>query len=146
MVNLLLSTHSGLRWVVLFLLVWASFNALTKRHSSLYSNNDRRLNLLAMTFFHLQAVFGIILYFMSVKVQFFEGWIKQTMYRFYGLEHALLMILVFVLLTIGHSKSKKTEIPRKKHQIIALFYTISLLLVLLAIPWPFRTALGSSWF
>jgi len=144
--TLLVSTHSGLRWVVLLLIVWAVINALFKRTSTHYTDSDRRINLLAMTFFHLQAVFGIILYFISVKVQYFEGWMKQTMYRFYGLEHALLMIVVFVLLTIGHSKSKKAQTPTKKHRIIALFYTIALGLILIGIPWPFRTALGSSWF
>jgi len=146
MINFLISTHSGIRWLVLIFIVWASINALLKRKSTIYAESDRRLNLLAMTFFHLQAVIGISIYFFSPKVQFFEGWMKQTMYRFYGLEHALLMIIVFVLLTVGHSKSKKTDSSQKKHRIISVFYTLALFLILIAIPWPFRTALGSSWF
>jgi len=146
MINFLISTHSGIRWLVLLFITWATINALMKRKSTTYAERDRRLNLLAMTFFHLQAVIGISIYFFSPKVQFFEGWIKQTMYRFYGLEHALLMVIVFVLLTVGHSKSKKADTPTKKHRVISLFYTIALCLIFIAIPWPFRTSLGSSWF
>lgn len=142
---MLVHAHSGLRWIALLLIVVAVFNALSKLKSSTYTNGDRKLNLFAMVFFHVQFLLGWILYFTSVKVQFFEGWMKEAMYRFYGMEHSLMMTIAFVLLTIGHSKSKKAE-GQKKHKIIATFYTIALILILAGIPWPFRSALGGSWF
>lgn len=145
--NALVSAHSGLRWIALLLIVIAVFNALSKRKSPTYTNGDRKLNLFAMVTFHVQFLLGWVLYFVnpSHKVQYFEGWMKETMYRFYGMEHVVMMTLAFVLLTIGHSKSKKAE-GQKKHKIIATFYTIALILILAGIPWPFRTALGGSWF
>lgn len=142
---MLVHAHSGLRWIALILIVVAVFNALSKLKSSAYSEGDRKLNLFAMLSFHIQFLIGLILYFTSVKVQFFEGWMKEAMYRFFGMEHSLLMILAFVLLTIGHSKSKKAE-GQKKHKVIATFYTIALILILAGIPWPFRAALGGAWF
>lgn len=142
---MLVHAHSGLRWIVLLLLVAAVFNALSKLKSSTYTNGDRKLNLFAMVFYHVQFLLGWIMYFVSVKVQFFQGWMKESMYRFYGIEHALMMTLAFILLTVGHSKSKKAE-GKQKHKKIAIFYTLALLLILAAIPWPFRTALAASWF
>jgi hypothetical protein len=144
---MLVHAHSGLRWIALLLLVAAVFNAISKMKSPTYTNGDRKLNLFAMVIFHVQFLLGWILYFVnpSHKVQFFDGWMKESMYRFYGMEHALMMTIAFVLLTIGHSKSKKAE-GQKKHKTIAIFYTIALILILAAIPWPFRAALGGAWF
>lgn len=146
--NALIHAHSGLRWIVLLLIVVAVFNAISKLKSSDYTNGDRKLNLFAMVFFHVQFLLGWILYFLSTKVLFFEGWMKANngMYRFFNMEHSLLMVIAFVLLTVGHSKSKKADNPQKKHKIIATFYTIALILILAGIPWPFRSALGGSWF
>lgn len=142
---MLVHAHSGLRWIALILILVAIFNAFSKKSSGLYSEGDRKLNLFAMISFHTQFLLGWILYFTSVKVQFFDGWMKQSMYRFFGMEHTLMMTIAFVLITIGHSKSKKAE-DTKKHGIIATFYTIALLLILAGIPWPFRSALVGSWF
>lgn len=142
---MLVHAHSGLRWIVLLLLVAAVFNALSKLKSSTYTNGDRKLNLFAMVSYHVQFLLGWILYFISGKVNFNGSWMKSELFRFFGLEHALLMTIAFVLLTIGHSKSKKAE-GKQKHKKIAVFYTIAFILILAAIPWPFREALFAKWF
>ncbi len=142
----LIHAHSGLRWIVLILLVAAIFNAFSKKSAGEYKEGDRKLNLFAMIAFHTQFLIGWILYFTSNKVQFFDGWMKDSMYRFYGLEHPLMMTLAFILITVGHSKSKKAKTSREKFGVIATFYTIALILILAGIPWPFRAALGGSWF
>ena len=135
--------------MALALLFFAIVNAILKLKSGKYEKGDKMLNLFAMVFYHVQFLLGWVLYFFSTKVLFIEGWMKSAtnggMYRFFNLEHALMMTIAFVLLTIGHSKSKKAA-PGKKHKTIAVFYTIALILILAAIPWPFRAALGGSWF
>lgn len=142
---MLVHAHSGLRWIALLLIVVAVFNAFSKLKSSTYTNGDRKLNLFAMVSFHVQFLLGWILYFTSGKVNFNGSWMKVDVFRFFGMEHTLIMTIAFVLLTIGHSKSKKAE-GQKKHKIIATFYTIALILILAGIPWPFREALGAKWF
>ena len=142
----LVHAHSGLRWIVLVLLVVAIFNAFSKKSAGEYKEGDRKLNLFAMIAFHTQFLIGWVLYFVSAKRQFFDGWMKNEMARFFGMEHTLLMVLAFVLITIGHSKSKKENTSRGKFGVIATFYTIALILILAGIPWPFRAALGGSWF
>jgi NADH:ubiquinone oxidoreductase subunit 2 (subunit N) len=142
--SILTHAHSGLRWVALILLVLAIVNAFT---SKTYEKKHRMINLFAMVLLHTQLLIGLIQYFgTSTKVQFIEGWMKNPLLRFYGMEHILLMIIAIVLVTIGHSKSKKGTTPEEKFKPIKLFYLIGLILILAGIPWPFREALGGGWF
>lgn len=145
MLNSLVHAHSGLRWVALLLLVIAIVNALTSRGKNSYEKKDKMINLFAMIFLHVQLLLGLILYFLSPKVIFVEGWIKISQARFYGLEHILMMVIAIALVTIGRKKAEKETIPSKKHGKIVVWYLIGLLIILAAIPWPFRN-LGAGWF
>lgn len=139
----LVSAHSGLRWIALLLLLVAIINAFTAKN---YEKKHRLVNLFSMITFHTQLVLGIILYFLSDKVQFTEGWMKQAMYRFYGMEHLTGMLLAIIAITIGHSKSKKGADAAAKFKAIKLWYVLALILVVAFIPWPFRTELAAGWF
>jgi len=138
-------THSGLRWVVLALLIGAIINAIAGK-SRTYEKKDKMLNLFAMVSLHIQLLLGLVLYFTSPRVKFFDGWMKDASFRFYGMEHILMMVIAIALVTIGHSKAKKQSVPAKKFKTIALWYTIALIIIIAAIPWPFREALGGKWF
>lgn len=141
--QVLVSAHSGLRWIALLLLLLAIINAFTAKN---YEKKHRLVNLFTMITFHTQLVLGIILYFLSDKVQFTEGWMKQAMYRFYGMEHLTGMLLAIIAITIGHSKSKKGADAAAKFKAIKLWYVLALILVVAFIPWPFRTELAAGWF
>jgi uncharacterized membrane protein YozB (DUF420 family) len=142
--NILVRSHSGLRWVVLALLLVAIVNAFMKRKSGAYSDGDRKINLFSMIFVHVQLLIGLILYVRSPKVNFSEL-MSSSMNRFYGLEHFFGMLLAVVLITIAHSKAKKMEDANKKHRIVFFGYVFSLIIILATIPWPFRN-LGAGWF
>lgn len=141
----LVHIHSGLRWIILILLVTAVVNALTSKGKGEYTKKDKKINLFAMISLHLQLVFGIILMFTSGKVSFDSGWMKNPSFRFYGMEHLLGMIIAIVLITIGRKKAEKITAPVQKHSKIFTWYLIGLLIILASIPWPFR-ALGGQWF
>lgn len=138
--------HSGLRWIALLLLVIAIFNALSSRGKNSYEKKDKMINLFAMIMLHTQLLIGLILYFISPKVQFSEGWMKNGMLRFFGMEHTLMMVAAIVIITIGRKKAEGLTDPAQKHGKIILWYTIGLIVVLAGIPWPFREALGGAWF
>jgi hypothetical protein len=104
------------------------------------------INLFAMVSLHTQLLIGLGLYFISPRVKFFDGWMKDAAFRFYGMEHISLMIIAIILVTIGHSKSKKGSTPAEKFKPIKIWYVLGLILIVAAIPWPFRTALGGAWF
>jgi hypothetical protein len=141
----LIHGHSGLRWVALILLLVAIGRAFARKNKGLYEQSDRMINMFAMVTLHIQLVLGGILYFISPKVVFVDGWMKVPQARFYGLEHILMMVIAIVLVTIGHGKAKRGTDPAKKHKTIAIWYTIALIVILAAIPWPFRD-LGGKWF
>ena len=134
--------HSGLRWVVLILLIWAIANAFSAKH---FEKKHKMVNLFAMVTLHIQLVIGLIQYFTSAKVQFSEGWMQNPLLRFYGMEHLAGMLLAIILITIGYSKAKRKENDADKFKVIRLFYSIGLIIILLSIPWPFRANLGGGW-
>lgn len=147
MYNGLLHAHSGLRWIVLIFLIitvivslskWLSKDAtISKGISSLF-----RFNTL---FFHVQFVLGVILLFLSDKVNFSPDTWSNSAIRFFTLEHSLMMIIAVVLVTIAGARFKRLPSAKAKYKNIFIFNLIALLLVLAMIPWPFR-GLGAGWF
>lgn len=130
--------------MVLILMLTAIAKAFAGRKKTDFVEGDRKIFLFAMISFHVQYLIGLVLYFNNVavgKIQFIMG---DTYYRFYAVEHIVAMTIAFVLITIGHSKSKKAE-GAAKYKKIAVFYTIAFIIVLVSIPWPFRN-LGAGWF
>jgi len=153
MYEILKHAHSGLRWVVLIALLAAIINALNKKSKlshvdksdASFTKKDKMLGLFALIFTHLQLVIGFILYFISPLVQFSSGTMKNTVLRFYTVEHISLMLLAIILITVGYSKAKRSTDDAKKFKSIGIYYLIGLILILISIPWPFRN-LGAGWF
>ena len=145
MYEILKHTHSGLRWVALILILWAIFNSITAKE---FTKREKLVNLFSMVSLHTQLILGLILYFISDKVKFFDGWMKEPtgIYSFYGIEHLAGMIIAIALITVGYVKSKKGNSPAEIYKPIKLFYIIGLILILASIPWPFRANLGGAWF
>jgi hypothetical protein len=142
--SILTHAHSGLRWVAIILLLLAIVNAFTAKS---FEKKHKMINLFTMITLHTQLIIGLVQYFItSGKVKFFDGWMKEAAFRFYGMEHLMGMLIAIVLITVGYSKSKRGTTDSEKFKPIKLFYLIGFILILASIPWPFRTALGGSWF
>ncbi len=138
----LVHTHSGLRWVVLLLIILTIFNAIggLGGNKSL-SAGGRKLSLFALISTHTQVVLGLVLYFMSPKVQFTSETMGNAMLRFFTMEHTVMMLIAVILVTIGNRWAKLANAKK-----VFWYYFIALLIILAGIPWPFRTMLGSNWF
>jgi membrane protein DedA with SNARE-associated domain len=95
-----------------------------------YTEFNRKTNLFALISAHCQLLIGIVLYILSPLVQFNSGTMKNETTRYFTVEHWFMMIIAIVLITIGHSKSKKLALPEAKHRIIFIFYGIALLVVI----------------
>jgi len=140
----LVHAHSGLRWIALILLLAAVAVAIGKwQGRSGYTDGNRKLYLFTLIAVHTQLLIGLVLYFISPKVDF--GLLSDKLYRFYTVEHTTGMLIAIVLITIGYSRSKRATDPTTKQRLVGIFYGLGLLLILASIPWPFRIP-GAGWF
>lgn len=138
--------HSGLRYVVLVLLVVAIVQALGKRRSGDVYPEKNKIGLYAFMATHIQLLLGLVLYlWLSPKVVFEGGVMKDAVLRFYTAEHIIGMLLAIALITVGYIRAKKQAGINKGWKTIALFYGIGLVVIIAMIPWPFRD-LGAGWF
>jgi hypothetical protein len=143
--QILLHVHSVLRYFVLvFMLISIVSSIRSIITKQTYLKSRQKLNLITMAMFHTQFLMGSVLYFLSPKVQFRKEMLQVEILRFFTLEHVSIMIVAMVLITIGYSKAKKNV--EKGNKKIAFYYSLALILVLLAIPWPFRVQLVGGWF
>ena len=150
MYNALQHAHSSLRWVVLILLLTAVVVAIRRFTArDTYTDGNRKLYLFALIAAHLQLTGGLLLYLLPVSA---GGSPKVNLdlamdkfYRFYTVEHITTMLIAVTLITVGYSRHKRAVDAVSKHRTTALFYGLGLLLILLAIPWPFRVP-GAGWF
>ncbi|CAN5491243.1 cytochrome B [soil metagenome] len=140
----LVHAHSGLRWIALILLLAAVVTAISKwQGRSGYTDGNRKLYLFTLISVHTQLILGLILLFISPRVNF--SLMSDKLYRFYSVEHTTGMLIAIALITIGYSRSKRASDAVTKQRLVGIFYGLGLLLILASIPWPFRIA-SANWF
>ena len=143
--NILVKSHSGLRWMILAAILVAVIRFASAATARKKVRKMRPYALIPLILVHIQFLFGLWLYIISPKVVFAAAAMKNSAQRFFLVEHISLMILAAALMTIGYVTTKKqinTPYGGKK---LLFYYLISLFLILLAIPWPFR-GFGTAWF
>jgi len=146
--NILISAHSGLRYVAIILLITAIIKAFSRwKGRKTYTPANKRLYMFAMVLLHIQLVLGLVLYFAGPRVEaagLVEGFMANDSARFWMVEHLTGMVIGLGLITFGYSKSKRLSDDEKRHRLVALTYTFGTLIILYSIPWPFRD-LGTGW-
>jgi len=146
----MLHAHSGLRWLFLLFLVIATIKALAGwLGKKPYGKSDNLIAIILLSLTHTQAIVGIVLYALSdiakSGLSDMGAAMKDSALRFWTIEHAIVMILAVVLITLGRVKSKKAATDELKHKKGAIFYVLALILVLWAgIIKPY--ALDRGWF
>jgi hypothetical protein len=141
--NYTLVIHSILRWAVLLFGVWAVFTALGAVVSKrAYKSSDNKVSLFFMISCDIQLLLGLILYFTGMwfdRVKSDMGAVmKDSAMRFFAIEHALMMIIAWLLVHVGRSVVKRGGTDAQKHKRTLIYFGIALIIILLMIPWPFR--------
>ncbi|MBC7774709.1 MAG: hypothetical protein H7246_04660 [Phycisphaerae bacterium] len=136
----LLLCHSALRWLVLISILWVIFRALKGRFfKESFQRSDHILVSSASGLSQLQLLLGFALYFWSPIVQGF--WANRSFEwsesLFFGVIHFALMTVAIVLVSIGSSLAKRDSEDSKKFKVLFIYYSLALLIILVAIPWPF---------
>ncbi|WP_295790619.1 hypothetical protein [Mucilaginibacter sp.] len=142
MYQILLPLHSVTRWLVLLSLLFAIYRGyrgwLGKKPYTIVDNGAR---LFAVNIAHIQLVIGLWLYFISPIVSYFLHNFKEAVHerqiRFFGMEHVTMMVIAIVFITIGSAKAKRKTTDKEKFKTMAIWFTISLLLIFTSIPWSF---------
>jgi len=133
----LLHLHNALRWVVLLLLIWNLVQAITKKESI------RSSSLWLMIASHTMLLIGL---YQTIAGRY--GWTKlnlpegssvmsDSFYRFFLIEHPVLMITSIVLITLARGKAKQLNFRS-----VTWLLGIALVLILAGIPWPGRELVG----
>lgn len=141
----LLHLHNLLRWVILVLLVWSMVTSYSGWKSKrIFSSKDKKIWLFTMIASHITLIlglyqwilgrFGLLTYVKSEGVSM----MKNATLRFYQMEHPVMMIVSILLITLGYGMAKKSVEDEKKYKKAFQYFMIALVLILMAIPWPFR--------
>jgi len=132
--------HSGWAYLVVIVMFLATANALIKFFGKKeYGGRDMSLALGTLIVTHIQLLLGLILWAVSpnglsaIQTNGMGG--LSSAARQLAVEHPFTMLVVAALITIGYSKHKKKRISEPKFKTLAIFYTISFLLVMTMIPW-----------
>jgi signal transduction histidine kinase len=139
----LVHLHSALRWVILILLIICIVQAFTK------NEKIAKTSLWLLISSHIMLLLGLFQYFSSDVVGFsmidrlggFGNVMKDSFARFWVVEHISAMILAIVLITMARGRAKRLKFGPAQWM-----YIIALILILAAVPWPFREAIARPWF
>ncbi len=140
--QILLFLHSLMRWLVLISLIYSLFRAyLGLKNQTFFNKTDNAIRHWTATLAHIQLVIGINLYFKSPTVQYFlsnfKEAIKNSEVTFFGLIHVFLMSVAIIILTIGSALAKRRKTDEEKFKTILVWFSFALLIIFIAIPWPF---------
>lgn len=138
----LLFLHSIFRWLVLLSLLLAVYKAFQGYHSGLvFTSKTNRIRHLTATITHIQLIIGLVLYFQSPAVKQFLAAAGRperiTEPLFFGLIHISMMITAVFIVTTGSALSKRQPTDKEKFKIMFIWFFIALLIILIAVPWPF---------
>ena len=138
----MLHLHSILRWIILLLLLICLVQALSKNIAV------RKMSLWLLISAHLMFIIGIYQVFFG-RYGINKGLpagvelMKDKFHRFFWVEHPLMMLLAIILITVARGKAKALN-----YKAVSWLLFIALLLILAAVPWPFREVVGENrhWF
>lgn len=138
----LLTFHSLFRWLVLVALLLSIYRAgIGYLRDKPFSSTDNTLRHGTATIVHIQLIIGVILYFKSPIVRYLWSDASEvagpTDTAFFGLVHFGLMLLSVVLVTVGSALAKRKPTDRQKFSTMLVWFTVALLIIAIAIPWPF---------
>jgi hypothetical protein len=138
--NILLLLHSVLRWFVLLAGVGALIGCFVGlKGKRPFAPLGRVLGVIYVSVLDTQVLVGILLSFASPLVR--ALWaspgvgMKNHDLRFFAVEHTVVMLLALALAHIGAVKSRKSKDAAKAYTSAITWYAISLIVILLGIPW-----------
>jgi len=141
----LLHLHNLLRWIILVLLLLSilkSYTGMTSKKA--FEASDKKIWLFTMIAAHVTLLLGLYQWLLGRYGLFTyvkpEGvsMMKDPYLRFFQMEHPVSMILAILLITLGYGMAKKNVDDQTKYKKAFRYFVLALVLILAAVPWPFR--------
>jgi hypothetical protein len=153
MYPLLLTLHSLLRWLIVIFGVIAVIRGFAGwlGHKG-WTATDDRLGMGFTISLDLQLLVGLVLYLFASPIttgalQNMGAAMGNSVLRFFTIEHVFGMVIAIIIAHVGRALARRAATDTGKHKRTALFFLLSLLIILISIPWPFLPAgAGRPWF
>jgi hypothetical protein len=148
---MLILFHSVLRWLLLASLLYSLIRACRGLfRQSEFTKTDNALRHWTATIAHIQMMIGITIFVQSPLVQYFWEHFsearKSSDALFFGLIHIVMMLTSVVVVTIGSALTKRRNTNAEKFSTMLRWFSVALIIILLAIPWPFSPLVSRPYF
>lgn len=145
----MLHLHNFLRWFVIIFAIWT----IVKTMSGLGGNKpftkaEKRPAMLLMIICDIQLLLGLFLYFTgawglkNIQNQGMGNVMKDSLSRFWAIEHITGMLIAIILIHIGYASVKKDIPDVAKFKKVFWMTLVAIIIILATIPWPFREAIA----
>jgi hypothetical protein len=142
----LLDMHNLLRWVILIFLLLSIFRNMTAGNVP-FDKKDKAFGLPLLISAHLTLLIGIYQWIVGPwGLKLFQanggGVMKDSVMRFWAVEHPAAMLIAIILITMGYGQRKSRHTSRIQRRRTLIYYFLALVAILIAVPWPFREVIG----
>lgn len=109
-----------------------------------FTSSDKKAGLFLMISAHIMLLIGLYQWFAgqwglnNIQHMGMKAVMKDSVFRFWAVEHITGMLISIILITIGRGSAKKMISDKAKHRRSFSFYFIALIIILASVPWPFR--------
>lgn len=145
----MIHAHNFLRWIVLILALVTVVKSLSGMNGKkAFTSGDRKTVLFYMISMDIQLLLGLALYvtgawgIRNIQNQGMAAVMKDSVSRFFAVEHTIGMLIAIVLVHVANASVKKRIADNVKFKRVFILSLLSLIAILASIPWPFRELIG----
>jgi len=138
--DVVLLIHSYWRWLVLGSVIFMIIKSyISLKKNNIFTQKDKRIQNVVLGVFYVQLILGFILYYLSPLVKHFFQNMSEAIHlreqRFFSIEHALMMFVAVVIVTMASVKLNKKQRDIDKHKTNLKWFALVLLIIIINIPW-----------
>jgi hypothetical protein len=133
--------HNLNRWLIVGTAIWTLIVAYRGWLSgAVWTAHSQRPGLFFTSALNVQLLLGLLIYalgpFGRLAFTSFSSMLDNGVLRFFTLEHPVQMVIAVLVAQAGYSLAKRAGPDRAKFRRAALYYSVAVFLIALAIPWP----------
>jgi hypothetical protein len=139
---LVVMLHSWVRWLVLLAGLVAAIAAWTQSLDD--TRRTDRWGRLFMIAADTQMLLGLTLYvgvspMIRAALSDWGRTMQNPWVRFFALDHVVIMVVAIALIHAGRRRASTAPTPVARQSRLRGYFTVALVLMLVATPWPFTT-------